>query len=309
MRGVKYYRGLLLVLVALLLLTGCPVSAVQPNQFTAFKTATASLAESASTSYDLAVSQWAALAPKCLAKYSSNTEIGKSAAYLIKWGEFQCENQQFQNPQRDFEIRLKSLSLLADYAAKIALVATADYAGNLETSSAKLGVQAASVAEASDPLITDAKKSKEAVKGLGIVVGEVASLYIERKRAEVLRLELKRTQPYLEQLARALKEDNRALNIYSDTVLAAERLIANTVLRPEGYDKRLSYDTQRLLLERNHKLRSDAFKLLNAAIGKLPEAHAELLRSLDKQESMKALGELLGSVDEVALLLRQVKAK
>lgn len=313
MRGMKRFATLLALLAALLLLTGCIGSNVQGTKYTAFKETTAALVECATTSYDLAVNQWVALGPKCLAKYSSDNDLAGDAAYLSKWDELQCGTGDnapiYRNPRRDFEIRLQILMILSEYASKLNLVATTDYSGNVVSSTSKIGAQAASVAEASDPLLVDAKKAKDAVKGLAAVVGKVLSLYLESKREEALRQELDESQDFIDKLAKALQQDHTALNEVSNTYLYKERLLWKEKPRPtDDFEKRIAYDMARLQLENNHKLRSDALTAVNKALNHLSGAHAELRQSLDKAVTMESFGKYLAAADEAAQLMRQAKA-
>jgi hypothetical protein len=296
----------LLGLVLVLALAGCGTSTVQGAKYAAFKTATVALAAEAQTNYAGVESLWEELNAQCLAMPGN----GASYKNLLSGQGIPCgkdgsgEVRRFDDPRPVLDVRLKAIHALVNYAALLNTLATTDYAGGVTASTAKLTASLESLQASLTPQVPEAQKIQEATTLLGSVVKAAGGLYVDNERKMALRKVLKETQASIATLAERLLRDN--VHVVSFTRADLEFFVGEAGRqRPADYEKRMAYDAKVLQRYKTGTSLIAALRAQDKAVQALPEAHAELLESLDKPDAPLERLEAFVAATEQALIIAQ----
>lgn len=303
MRGVKRFAALLALLAALLLLTGCPGSAVQPNKFSAFKDAAAAVTTQSQAAYDEVQALWTTLSMECLAKPMPAEDYAAAIREIST--KSPCKEGVGKNPKPRMDVRVKVLKALANYAAAVNTLASTDYVGGYDASIGKLDASFTSLesalADKNGLNLTVPAKAVKAQSAVKATVEFIGKIYLERERKKQLRAVLNEGQGSLDAMRELFEDSNMSLSnlewSYQESFLehrAAQR-------KGKDHDKLLAYDAK---LVAEYTRIQEVEKVLAAqtrAIKAMPEANKALLESLDKDDPgiLKNLERYIAAAQEV----------
>jgi len=293
----------LLGLVVVLTLAGCSASSVQGTKYTAFKTATVALAQDAQTSYTGVEGLWEDLTAQCLAMPGNSVDYG----FILRGEGNPCGKDTFKNPKEQLDVRLKAMNVLVGYATMLNTLATTDYAAGVDASAAKLTASLQSLQTSLNTTFKTEVDLQNASTLLGTVVQSAGGLYVNGKRKEALRRILSQSQESIKTLSHNLVLDNGEVSSLAESQTKYLVLLAEKK-RPKEFESRLSYD--RKIWQRHVSALGliASLQAMDKAIARLPEAHAELLASLDApQEPMLRLEAFLAAVEQALLVAQQIK--
>jgi hypothetical protein len=308
-RRCKRITPLLGLLVLLALLAGCAAQ-VQGTKYTAFKDSTTALAQDTRTSYEAVQGLWDDLNAECLSVPS------KKASYqgILSGKGIPCDVNAsgqlvpFENPKPQLlGARLQALDSLVRYAAMLNVLATTDYAAGVDASTAKLAASLGNLQTALTPAVPAAAELRSATNMFSQVVGAVAKAYVEGKRKEALRTALTDTQASIKTLSEKLILDNGSVATlargYSEKFV---ELAEET--RPKDFEKRVGYDAKVLQKYKTGRTLAEALAALDKAVVRLPEAQAELLKSLDEPRTpLENLEAFVIAAEQAMAIVKQLK--
>jgi len=305
MRRRKRFTPLLLIVVVVAL-AGCASTAARGTKYTAFKTATAALVQNAQTNYGGVESLWDGLTAQCLAL------PGNEASYrhLLSGTGIPCGKDEkgkvrrFEDPRPLLQARLEALEALARYGSLLNTLATTDYAAGTNTSTATLCASLESLQNALTPLVAEAANLQNATTLLGSAARAAGGLYVEGERKKALRTLLAGSQGGIQTLAEKLLLDNGYVATLARSYMEFSVGQADKT-RPADYEKRVAYDAKVLQQYKNGLALAGAITSKDKAVQALPEAHAELLESLDKPGTPLQRLEAFVAAAEQALALAQ----
>jgi hypothetical protein len=188
-------------------------------------------------------------------------------------------------PQLAF--RSAALDVLADYADALHAFATKDYQQDLDAATQSLGASVGRLAASAGGV-----SAAQAGGVLATVINGLGRAEIERLRRSTLRDAMDKAQPGVDTLAGLIAGDNTEIMIAVRTLRKGILRRANS-LRPATGITRISFDgaIQGVIVESEDTLTQ--LDAMNAAVAKIPGAHADIRHSLDDSaitmEQLRAL--------------------
>jgi hypothetical protein len=186
------------------------------------------------------------------------------------------------------EFRSAALEVLADYADALHAFATKNYQEDLDAATQSLGASVANLAA-----YADAGSAAQAGGVLATAINGMGTAATEYLRRKTLRTAMDTAQPGVDTLAKLIATDNKSIEV---AVLTMRRGILRKAdrLRPSTGIARISFDSSVATIISDSDETLTQLELMNAAVTKIPIAHAEIRQSLDQRaDSMTALKGLI----------------
>ncbi len=214
-----------------------------------------------------------------------------------------------QGQMRDFDLgprlrfRESALEVLAKYAEALQAFAKKDYQGDLDKASQELG---ASIAGLSRHLTSDGE-AKQAAGILATAVNGLGRAIVERRRRQALRKAMGEAQQGVTALAKLIADDNTELS-RAVTIMRGGILRAANRIRPDAPVTRLHFDQEIALVTAEADEILLNLSALNAAVERIPPAHAEIMESLERDDlKLKDLQALIAEAKRISKFYRSVK--